>query len=64
LLGGGAACLLVLVVSPKAFIVVGPLFALIAFLKFVGWLFGPPPGMKPRSKTAAKESSSSTGEGG
>jgi hypothetical protein len=52
LLGIIGVSLLVIVIRPKAFVIVGPLLAAIALLQCVGWLFKPLP--KPR-KTPRKD---------
>lgn len=43
LLGCIGLCLLVIVLRPKAIVIVAPLLALVAVLQFFGWLFKPLP---------------------
>ncbi len=43
LLGCIALCLVVVVVRPRAILIVAPLLAIVAALQFVGWLFKPLP---------------------
>ena len=43
LLGCIGLCLAVIVVRPKAILIVGPLLAAVAVLQFFGWLFKPLP---------------------
>ncbi len=53
LLGCIGLCLLVIVVRPKAIVVVAPLLAVVAAMQFVSWLFKPLPNPRRRSRTSA-----------
>lgn len=53
LLGCIGLCLLVIVIRPKAILIVVPLLALVALLQFFGWLFKPLPNPRQPGKTQA-----------
>jgi len=53
LLGSIGLCLVVLVVRPKAILIVAPLLAVVAALQFFGWLFKPLP--NPRKAPPPKD---------
>lgn len=46
---------LVIAVSPKRIVYLGPIIVAIAFLQFVGWLFKPLPNPKRQAKAASKD---------
>jgi len=55
MLGCIAACLLVIVVRPKAIFIVAPLLALVMVLQFFGWLFKPLPNPRKSASAARKQ---------
>lgn len=62
LLGCIGLALLVLVVRPKAILIVAPLLAVVALLQFVGWLFKPLP--DPRRRRGRPPSQDSNDDSG